>query len=128
MTEDHANVALLKRLDLRNLAASAKLFAPDFVWHYVNPNLPDLEGDYVGVDGLRTFFDRIGAKTGGSFKVEPVSATAFGDELLVAHVRNSLCLQDRTIAIHAIVVWRVVNGRLAEAWDIPSAYTTAGPA
>lgn len=31
MTEDHPNVALLKRLDLRNLAASKDLIAEDVV-------------------------------------------------------------------------------------------------
>ena len=29
--------------------------------------------------------------------------------------------------IDAIVVWRVVEGRLAEAWDIPAVYTLATP-
>lgn len=39
-------MALLKRLDLGNL-----------VWHFFNPRLPDVEGDYTGLSGLRTFFE-----------------------------------------------------------------------
>ena len=49
MTQEHPNIALLKRLDLGNLAAAADLFAPDVVFHFFNPNLPEHEGDYVGV-------------------------------------------------------------------------------
>ena len=45
MTEDHPNIALLKRLDPRNMAASTDLFAEDAVLHYFNPNLPELQGD-----------------------------------------------------------------------------------
>lgn len=55
MTEDHPNLALLSKLDIRDLDASASLFSDDFVWHYFNPNLPDVEGDYVGVEGLKQF-------------------------------------------------------------------------
>ena len=125
-TETHPNVALIMRLDPRNLPAAADLFAEDFVWHYVNPHLPDIQGDYAGVDGLRTFFEKLAALSKGSFRVNPVSATPFGDELVVTHVRNTMTLEDgEPIAIDAVVVWRIVDGRLAEAWDIPSVHTLA---
>lgn len=87
MAEEHANVSLLKRLDLRNLATAAGLFAPDVVWHYFNPNLPDMQGDYVGLDGIRSFFEKVGQKSKGTFKVQPVSMTAVGDELVVTQTR-----------------------------------------
>ena len=125
MAQDHQNVSLLKRLDLDNLAAAADLFAEDFVWHFINPNLPDIQGDYVGLEGLQTFFEEIGAVTGGTFRVEPLSVTAMGDELVVAHVRDTLIMQGQSIAIDAVVVWRIVEGRITEAWDIPSVYRTA---
>jgi predicted SnoaL-like aldol condensation-catalyzing enzyme len=97
------------------------------VWHYLNPKLPDLQGDYVGLKGLQAFFKTLGEKTAGTFKVEPVSVTAVGDELVVAHVRDTLTIQTQSIAIDAVAVWRIVNGRISEAWDIPSVYTTANP-
>lgn len=125
MTQEHPNVALMKRLNLRDLASCAYLFAPDFVWHYINPNLPEIEGDYAGLAGLQIFFAALTSKTGGSFKVQPISVNAFGDELVVTHVRNSMSLENRAIAVDAIVVWRVVNGAIAEAWDIPSAHMVA---
>lgn len=125
MSEDHPNVSLLKRLDLGNLADATDLFAPDFVWHYFNPKLPDVQGDYIGLEGLQTFFKIIGAKTAGTFKVEPIAVTAVGDELVVAQVRDSLMIETQSITIDVVVVWRIVNGRFAEAWDIPSVYTEA---
>jgi hypothetical protein len=49
MIEEHPNISLLKRLDFANLAGAADLFAEDFVWHFFNPRLPDVEGDYFGL-------------------------------------------------------------------------------
>ena len=125
MVNEHPNVLLLSRLDPNNMAAAADLFAQDFVWRFFNPKLPDIAGDYVGLSGLQTFFETIGARTGSTFKVEPVSATAFGDELVVVHTKNSMTIEDQPITIDAVVVWRIVNGRFVEAWDIPSVYTSA---
>ncbi|MDJ0629186.1 MAG: nuclear transport factor 2 family protein [Rhodobacter sp.] len=127
MMQDHPNISLLMKLDLRDLDGSADLFAEDFVWHYFNPKLPDVQGDYVGVAGLKDFFGSIGSVSGGTFKVEPIAVIPAGDELVVTHVRDTMDFQNRPIAIDAVVVWRVVDGRFAEAWDIPSAFTTANP-
>jgi len=123
MTEDHPNLALLSKLDLRDLNASAALFSDDFVWHFFNPNLPDVEGDYIGVDGLKKFFAIIAGKTGGTFKVEPISTMPFGEELVVVHARDTMELEDNSIVVDVAVVWRIVDGKFAEAWDIPSAFT-----
>ncbi len=118
MTEDHPNVAVLKRLDLRNLAASKDLIAEDVVWHYANPNLPDLQGDYVGLDGVLSFFDAVAKKSGGTFAIHPVSVTPVGSELVVVQSRNTLTLEGRAVAVDVVVVWRIVDGRVAEVWDI----------
>lgn len=125
MSEDHPNLALLSKLDIRDLDASAVLFSDGFVWHYFNPKLPDFEGDYVGVDGMRKFFAKLASKTGGTFRVEPISATPFGDELVVVRTRNTMELEGNSTAVDVVVVWRVVDGKIAEGWDIPSAFTLA---
>lgn len=118
MTEVHPNISLLNRLDLRNLAAAKDLIAEDVVWHYFNPNLPDMQGDHVGLDGIRSFFEAVGKKTRGTFRIEPVSITAVGDELVVTQVRDTLTFQDQSIALDVVVVWRFVDGRIVEVWDI----------
>ena len=120
MDETHPNIALLKQLDLRNLGAAEDLFAADFVWHYINPNLPELEGDYIGLGGLHSFFAKLGGKTGGTFQVQPISIYPAGDELVVTHVQDTLVLDDRSLALDAVVVWRVIDGKISEAWDIPA--------
>lgn len=126
MAEEHSNVSLLKRLDLGDLAGSADLFAEDFVWHFFNARLPDVQGDYVGLAGLQAFFEKLGATTGGTFKVEPISITPFGDELVVTCVRDTMVIEGMPVEIDAVVVWRIIGGRFAEAWDIP-AVNTARP-
>ena len=118
MAEEHPNISLMKRLDPHNLASAADLFAPDVVFHYFNPNLPEMQGDYEGLEGIRSFFESIGEKSRGTFKVEPVSIDAVGEELVVVHSRNTLTLKDRHIALDVVVVWRIVDGRIAEVWDI----------
>ncbi len=118
MTEDHPNVALLKRLDLRNLAASKGLIADDVVWHYANPNLPDMQGDYVGLDGVRSFFEAIAQRSGGTFQIDPMSVTPVGNELVVVQSRNTLVFEGRSVTVDVVVVWRIVDGRVVEVWDI----------
>ncbi len=122
-TEAHPNIAVLQRLDLSRLGEDADLFAGEFVWHFFNPRLPDLAGDYAGVDGLQTFFEKLGAATGGTFRVEPLSVIPIGDEFLVVHARDTLTLEGQSIELDAVVVWRIVAGQIAEAWDIPGIHT-----
>jgi len=57
--------------------------------------LPDVEGDYFGIEGLKRFFDIIARKTFGTFKVDPISATPVGEELIVVQSRNSMALDQR---------------------------------
>ncbi len=72
----HPNMSILKKLDLQNLDACKSILANDFVWHYFNPRIPDLEGDYRGVEGLKKFFaekkgsNRINREF-GELEVEP---------------------------------------------------------
>jgi len=118
MTEGHPNVALLKRLDLRNLAASKGLIAEDVVWHYSNPNLPDMQRDYVGLDGVRSFFEAIAQKSGGTFQIDPMSVTPVGNELVVVQSRNTATFEGRSVTVDVVVVWRIVDGLVVEVWDI----------
>jgi uncharacterized protein len=123
MTNLHPNAELLMKLNLRDLDASAALFSDDFVWHFFNPRLPDVQGDYVGVEGLKAFFKAMAGKTKGSFNVQPVSVTPVGNELLVVHVQDTMDLGGVSVETDAVVVWRIVGGKITEAWDIPAVFT-----
>lgn len=123
MTEVHPNVAVLSRFDPRNVAGSADVIAEDVVFHFFNPKLPDIQGDYVGLTAVQEFFGKMAEKTAGTFRVNPVSATAVGDELVVVQSKNTMILEGRQIEIDVVVVWRIVEGRITEVWDIPSVHT-----
>jgi predicted SnoaL-like aldol condensation-catalyzing enzyme len=118
MIKEHPNITLMKRLDLSNLAAAKDLFAENVVWHYSNPNLPDMQGDYVGLDGIRSFFETLAQKSNGTFSMNPMAITPVGDELIVVHAQNTLTMEKRTVVLDVVVVWRIVSGRIAEVWDI----------
>ena len=74
------------------------------------------------MDGIRSFFGKIGAVSAGTFQVEPISIAAMGDELVVMHNRNRLTVQQQSIETDVVLVWRIVDGRVVEVWDIPSVY------
>ena len=118
----HPNVSLFDQLDPANIEKSADILSENFVWHFFNPAIPQIEGDYVGLEGLQRFFEILSVMTEGTFQVEPISVTPVGDELVIAHVKDRMTLNGKSIALDAVVVWRVVDGLLAEAWDIPSVY------
>ena len=119
----HPNLSIMTRLDIKNLDACMDIFADNFVWHYINPKLPDIEGDYQGVAGLKNFFSKLGAIGNGVFEVKPVDIRTIGDELVFVQVCNQLALNNRPIEFDAVVIWRIVGGKIAEAWDIPAVHT-----
>ena len=123
MTEVHPNVAVLSKFDPANVAGSADVIAEDVVFHFFNPNLPDVQGDYIGLTALQEFFATMAKRTAGTFRVNPVSVTAAGDELVVVQTKNTMILEGRQIETDVVVVWRIVDGLITEVWDIPSVHT-----
>ena len=127
MTKEHANITLLSRLDKHldnnDIAGASDLFTKSFVWHFFNPKLPHIQGDYVGLGGLQAFFEKLAVVTGGTFHVETITNIPIGDELVVTHVQDRMSWDGQPIKLDAVVVWRIVDGYLAEAWDIPAVNT-----
>ena len=98
-------------------------FADDFVFHFFNPQLPDLAGDYHGFEGTAGLFERLAEVSETGFRNVPHSLTPCGDELLVAFATNTLGFDGTVIDVDAVVVWRVFGGQIHEAWDIPAVNT-----
>ena len=98
-------------------------FADDFVFHFFNSQLPGLDGDYYGFDGTAELFERLGGLSESGFRQVHHSLTPFGDELFVAFVTNTVGFNGTTIDVDAVVVWRVFDGQIHEAWDIPAVNT-----
>ncbi len=123
MKGEHPNISVLKRFNPEDPNTAVELLSNDFVWHYINPELPEMEGDYAGLYGLKDFFTRLGRRTDGSFKVNPLSIVPLGDELIITHVKDSLALEGKPMEIDAVVLWCIVDGKIKEAWDIPVKHT-----
>jgi len=119
----HPNLSVLEHLNLRDLDASKCVIAEDFVFHYFNPHLSELDGDHCGLEGLKAFFAKLGEDSTGTFHVNVVDARPAGDELVVTQVCNRMTFEGRPMEFDAVVVWRIVNGKIAEAWDIPAVNT-----
>ena len=105
------------------VGAEEELFADDFVFHFVNPHLPDLDGDHHGYAGFRDVFERLQQDSDTGFHNEPHSLSPYGDELVVAYATNTVSFGGTALDVDAIVVWRIVGGRISEAWDIPAINT-----
>ena len=124
MNKEHPNISILKRFNPANPNTLAEVLAEDFVWHYINPKLTELEGDYSGLTGLKDFFQKIADRTSGSFKVNPISIIPLGDELIITHVKDTMVLDGRTMKVDAVVLWCIIDGEIKEAWDIPAIHTS----
>ena len=123
MNKEHPNISILKRFNPANPNTLAEVLAKDFIWHYINPKLPDLEGDYFGLSGLTDFFQKLAGRTSDTFKVNPISIAPMGDELIITHVKDTMVLEDKPKEIDAIVLWCIIEGQIKEAWDIPIVHT-----
>ena len=63
----------------------------------------------------------------GTFQVEPISLTPFGDELVAAFATVRLTAAGADLVIDSLLVWRVFGDQVHEAWDIPSVNTARTP-
>ena len=123
MEKVHPNIVVMQQFNPADIASSAKIIAKDAIFHYYNPMLPDMQGDYLGRQGFMEFFGKIAGQTKGTFKVTPLSITPMGNELVVTHVKDTMTINSRQLEIDAVVVWRILDGKIKEAWDIPAVYT-----
>ena len=124
MNKEHPNIAILKKFDPKNIDTAADILAPNAEFHFFNPMLPEIKGTYIGLEGFRDFFQKMGEVCHHCFKVNPVSITAIGDELVVVHSKNKMIMDERELEVDAVIVWRIVDGKIAEVWDIPSIHPT----
>lgn len=123
MEKTHPNIDVLQQFNPADIVSSVAVIAEDAVFHYFNPMLPDLHGDYEGKQGFIDFFKGLETITNGTFKVTPLSIVPMGDEFVVTHVQDSMILKRQELSVEAVVVWRIVDGKIKEAWDIPAVYT-----
>ncbi len=120
--EIHPNLSVLGKLDIKNLDTCANVISDKFVWHYFNSKLPELDGKYYGFEGFKEFFQKLAEISKGSFEVKVIDARPIGDELVFTQTCNRLMFEASIIEFDVVVVWRVVNNKIVEGWDIPSVF------
>ncbi|MEO0434743.1 MAG: nuclear transport factor 2 family protein [Cyanobacteria bacterium J06656_5] len=127
MSTAQANISLLEKLPALipdKLGEMKESFADDFVWHYINPQLPQVHGDYQGIEGLQEFFIKLGGLTDNTFNVRIQHTHAVGSEFVVVHACPNMTLDGSSFEIDSVVVWRMVDQQIKEAWDIPGLHSS----
>jgi uncharacterized protein len=91
-----------------DLDRARALYAPDAVWHVSAE--PDVAGDFSGFDQLQAWFEaRRSASADFSYEVEDMMGS-------YTHAVALLRLSDGSRTWRQVAVYRVVDGRIAEAW------------
>lgn len=93
------------------------IFANDIAWH--DPYPPPHGGDLVGVDAVfEDIFDKAGQLTGGSSRFD-LDRTIATDDHVAAVVSWSSEYRGRRWEGHELAVYRIVDGKVTEAWFYP---------
>ena len=123
----HPNLELLGKLADHFPGEMDKLkplFSDNFVFHYFNSEMPSMQGSYKGVEGFGEFFTKLGSMSEGTFEVKNGEVIHIGDELIATHATPRMNLERRSFEWDALFIWRIVDGKFEEAWDIPAVNTT----
>jgi len=124
---EHPNLALIRAFyaarATHDRSAIRRILHPDIAWH--DPYPPPHGGDLKGIESvLADIFDRAGALTGGSTRLELRDAVATR-EYVAAVVDWRSTLAGRTMTGTELAVYRVVTGRVVEAWFYPDEQAAA---
>lgn len=120
----HPNIKLLEEVNLKDRPSIKKKFSSHVIWRFFNPKIPNIAGDYKGVEGIMKLFEILDIITRGSFEYIPVRAIAVGEELVVTHVKNRMSTYTKLEELDTVVVWRIINKKIVEVWNIPSVYNS----
>ena len=130
MSNSQPNISIFEQLISlipHRLDEAKELFSNDFVWHYINTELPSIHGDYQGIEGLQEFFRKLGDLTDNTFNIRIKEINAVGTEFIVVQALPSMTLDGSSFETDAVVVWRMVDQQIKEAWDIPGIYSSIRP-
>jgi ketosteroid isomerase-like protein len=118
------NVELVRiAMDHTDEAANAAAWgtsSEDLVWHF-DAEGSELAGVYRGKDYVFTNFHmKLFELTDGTFDVKAIDISAAGDELVLVHYWASMTIAGVPRSGDGALVFRVVDGAIAEVFDIPS--------
>ena len=99
-----------------DLAAVEELLAEDVVWHV--PGTSPIAGDYRGRDAVMAYFRTRRALAGGAISVTKHDEM-HGQDVLVQLADGAARLGGQEVVWRTAGVYRVADGKLAEAWLVP---------
>ncbi len=99
-----------------DLAAVDELLAPDVVWHV--PGTSPIAGDYHGHQAVTRYFRLRRELAGGAIRVTK-GGEAHHEEALVQLADGRAPLGAQEVMWRTAGVYRVADGRIAEAWLVP---------
>jgi uncharacterized protein len=94
-----------------------ELLAEDVVWHV--PGESAIAGDHRGVDAVIDYFETRRRLAAGSMRIHPGEALA-GADFAVQLADGTAEIDGRTVRWSTVGVYRLENGRVAEAWLVPT--------
>ena len=103
-----------------DLSQIDQIVADDFVDHHFPPNLPQ------GPDGVRQFFSQVLAGIFGDMRIEHEDMIAEDDKVVCRFALHAthqgefagVAATGKAIRCPAISIFRIADGKLAEAWEI----------
>jgi acyl-CoA thioesterase FadM/ketosteroid isomerase-like protein len=99
-----------------HLEAVQELLAEDIVWHV--PGTSPIAGDYRGREAVTGYFRLRRELAGGAIQIAK-RGEAHHDEALVQLADGRAPLGGREVVWRTVGVYRVADGRIAEAWLVP---------
>jgi uncharacterized protein len=99
-----------------DLQPVADLLADDVVWHV--PGRSPIAGDHRGRDSVLRYFEQRRALAHGTMSIE-VLETIADDEAVVELADGRARLGDVEAHWRTVGLYRITDGRIAEAWLIP---------
>ena len=116
---EHPNVAIIrqgfKAFANSEIATLLDAIADHAVWH--SPGKNPLSGDYEGHQAILEYFTKFSQLSQGTFKTELLNVLA-NEYHGVAITRDTATCQGKTMSWDGAVIFRLQDGKLAEAWAI----------
>jgi len=112
---EHPNARLIRHgyeaFAKGDLEAVREFMAPDVVWH--EPGRGPLAGDHKGPEGVLALLAELGARSGGTFRIDVVDLLASA-ERVVAVQEESALRGDRALDVASAVDFEIHQGRITE--------------
>lgn len=98
-------------------ALRTQFFAPDIHWHF--PGRSPFAGHHQGADLVAEFFKDLGARSGGTHRVELHDVIANDDHAVALHTTRAE-RAGKQLEINAAQIFHIRDGKITEAWTTHS--------